>query len=439
MEFTGMRVYDLIAKKRDRLELSTEEIDWLIQSYTKGELPDYQMSAFLMAAYLNGLTVRETVTLTISMLNSGEMLDLGHLGSKVVDKHSTGGVGDTTSLVVGPMVAAAGCVVPKMSGRGLGHTGGTLDKLESIPGFKVSLSSEAFLKQVHDRGLAIISQTGTLAPADKKIYALRDATATVGSIPLIASSIMSKKLAAGAPNIVLDVKVGRGAFMKTLPEARELAHLMVNIGKHLQRKVVAVLTRMDYPLGYAIGNILEVKEAINILNQRGPADLTALCIKLGSEMLVASQPALSLLEAEKVLIEKLSNRQALHKLAEMVEAQGGDIRYVFEPERFPHADHVISVSAKVSGYISDINALVIGRIAMLLGAGRAKKGDKLDLTAGLVLHKQVGEYVREGEQLAEIHTNKSDAIFDAQTALHQAITISDHIPIKQDIVLEVIQ
>lgn len=434
-----MRTYDLIEKKRDHLELTTAEIDWLIQSYTQGAIPDYQMSAFLMAAYINGLTVHETVDLTISMLHSGTMLDLSGLAPHVVDKHSTGGVGDTTSLVVGPLVAAAGCSVPKMSGRGLGHTGGTLDKLESIPGFNINLTTDAFLKQVHDVGLAIISQTEALAPADKKLYALRDATATVGSIPLIASSIMSKKLAAGAPAIVLDVKVGQGAFMKTLAEARQLAHLMVKIGAHLERTVVAVLTRMEQPLGLAIGNILEVKEAIAVLNMKGPADLNQLCINLGSEMLRASGCVLSITEAEKKLFNVLKSGQAINKLAEMVKAQGGDVQYIFEPERFPSAEYVIHVKAERSGYISAINALALGQIAMLLGAGRSRKEDTLDLTAGLLLHKQLGEAVQVGETLVEIHTNKLETISNAKKALLKAICIRDTVTTtSQDIVLEVI-
>lgn len=403
-----MRMVDLISKKRQNIELTTAEIEWIINGYTNEEIPDYQMSSFLMAVVFNGMTKAEQLALTQAMVNSGDVVDLSAIEGIKVDKHSTGGVGDKTSLILGPLVASMGVPVAKMSGRGLGHTGGTLDKLESISGMEIEIDMERFIKQVNDIKLSIIGQTGNLAPADKYLYALRDVTGTVESIPLIASSIMSKKIAAGADAIVLDVKFGAGAFMKTLDDAKELAKAMVEIGRDAGRETVAFLTDMNQPLGFAIGNALEVKEAIETLSGKGPRDLEELVLQLASHMVVLAQKAANTEQAYAQLKEKLHNGEALQKFKEFVAAQGGDVSQIENPDLLPSASSVLPVTASQAGYVEKIDALSIGIAAMKLGAGRATKEDIIDMGVGVVLNKKVGEVVNVGDVLAYIHTNQAD-------------------------------
>ena len=408
-----MRMVDIIEKKRDGFELSKEEIDYMIQNYTNGNIPDYQMSAFTMAVFFKGMNDRESTDLALAMLHSGDQMDLSSIEGVKVDKHSTGGVGDKTSLVLAPMVASLGIKFARMGGRGVGHTGGTLDKLESIPGFNINVSDENFLKQVKKCGLAIVGQTGNLTPADKKLYALRDVTATVDSIPLIASSIMSKKLASGSNAICLDVKVGSGAFMKNEESATRLAELMVHIGKHAGRSMTAILTDMDEPLGLAVGNQLEVIEAINTLNGHGPKDLTDLCLEIGSYLVLDAKKANSLKEAKEMLINQINNGKALEKLVEMVGEQSGDINYIKNPNLWTKAEEIIPVLAPKAGYVEYINALEIGVAAMLLGGGREKITDKIDPSVGVVLNKKIDDYVKENDILAYVHSNgknKEEAI-----------------------------
>ena len=400
-----MRMVDLIEKKRDGFELSKEEIDFIIEGYTKGDIPDYQMAAFAMSVFFKGMNDIESTNLAIAMLNSGDAMDLSMIDGVKVDKHSTGGVGDKVSLVLAPMVASLGIKFAKMSGRGLGHTGGTLDKLESIPGYNIYLTYEEFVKQVNKIGLAIVGQTGNLTPADKKLYALRDVTATVNSIPLIASSIMSKKLASGSNAICLDVKVGSGAFMKDIESASKLAELMVQIGKNAGRSMTAILTDMDEPLGLAIGNQLEVIEAINTLKGNGPKDLTDICLEIGSYLVVDAKVANTFDEAKELLKAQIANGEALKKLAELAEAQGGDGSYVLNPTKFESAKEIIPVIAKEAGYITYINALEIGVSSMLLGGGRETMNDVIDPTVGIVLNKKIEDYVQPGDVLAYVHTN----------------------------------
>ena len=400
-----MRMVDLIEKKRDGFELSKEEIDFIIEGYTKGDIPDYQMAAFAMSVFFKGMNDIESTNLAIAMLNSGDVMDLSMIDGVKVDKHSTGGVGDKVSLVLAPMVASLGIKFAKMSGRGLGHTGGTLDKLESIPGYNIYLTYEEFVKQVNKIGLAIVGQTGNLTPADKKLYALRDVTATVNSIPLIASSIMSKKLASGSNAICLDVKVGSGAFMKDIESASKLAELMVQIGKNAGRSMTAILTDMDEPLGLAIGNQLEVIEAINTLKGNGPKDLTDICLEIGSYLVVDAKVANTFDEAKELLKAQIANGEALKKLAELAEAQGGDGSYVLDPTKFESAKEIIPVIAKKAGYITYINALEIGVSSMLLGGGRETMNDVIDPTVGIVLNKKIEDYVQPGDVLAYVHTN----------------------------------
>ncbi|MDF2881026.1 MAG: pdp [Clostridiaceae bacterium] len=400
-----MRMYDIIMKKRNGLELSTEEINFFIENYTKGNIPDYQASALTMAIYFKKMNRRETADLTMAMVNSGDVLDLSKIEGIKVDKHSTGGVGDTTTLVLGPMVAALGIPVAKMSGRGLGHTGGTIDKLESFKGFSVEMPEEKFIENVNNIKLAVGGQTGDLAPADKKLYALRDVTATVDNISLIASSIMSKKIAAGADCIVLDVKVGDGAFMKTPEAARELAEEMVSIGKSVGRNTIAVISDMDQPLGYAIGNALEVKEAIDTLKGKGPKDLFELCLTLGSNMVVLAKKAENIHEARKMLINIIESGKALEKLKEFVAAQGGDTSCIDDTSKLPQAKYIKQVIIEKDGYVSKIHAEKIGIIAMELGAGRATKESIVDLAVGIVLNKKRGDKVSKGDILAYVYTN----------------------------------
>ena len=401
-----MRMVDLIIKKRDGHELTDEEIKFWIDGYTNGEIPDYQSSAMNMAIVFQGMNKREIATLTDCMEHSGEIIDLSDIEGIKVDKHSTGGVGDKTSLVLGPMVAAVGGKLAKMSGRGLGHTGGTLDKLESIPGLSISKTKEEMVEQVNRIGLAIIGQTASLVPADKKLYALRDVTGTVESIPLIAASVMSKKLASGTDAILLDVTVGEGAFMKNMDSARELARIMVEIGKSLNRDTVAVLSDMSEPLGFAVGNSLEVKEAIASLRGQGPEDLMELCYTSGSIMLVQTKVCKDLEEARRRLHEVVENGEAFKKLCLMVEAQGGDVSYIHHPEKFEVSKNIIEIRSEHDGYIKEINALEIGISGMKLGAGRETLEDVIDMSAGIVLAKKVGAKVAKGDLLCTVYTNK---------------------------------
>ncbi|GKV55480.1 pyrimidine-nucleoside phosphorylase [Sporosarcina sp. NCCP-2222] len=399
---------DIIERKRNGEVLSKDEITFFVTGYTNGSIPDYQASALLMAIYFSGMNAEEQGYLTMAMVESGDQIDLSAIEGIKVDKHSTGGVGDTTTLILAPLVAACGVPVAKMSGRGLGHTGGTLDKLESIEGFHIELTEEQFVNQVNQLKLAVIGQSGNLTPADKKLYALRDVTATVESIALIASSIMSKKIAAGADAIVLDVKTGEGAFMKTLEDAEKLASAMVAIGKQVGRETMAVISDMNQPLGYAIGNALEVKEAIDTLKGEGPDDLTELCIALGSKMIMAGGKASSMEEAKTMLQKVIEDGSALTLFSKMIAAQGGNSEIVHNPELMPKADYQIEVPAPATGYITKMEADEIGVAAMLLGAGRATKEDEIDLAVGIVLNKKIGDHVEKGEALAVIHSNRTD-------------------------------
>jgi len=410
-------MYDLILKKRNGGELSTEEINFFIENYTNGSIPDYQVSSLLMAIYFQKMNKRETSDLTMAMVHSGDMLDLSAIKGIKVDKHSTGGVGDTTTLVLTPMVAALGIPVAKMSGRGLGHTGGTIDKLESFKGFSVEMPTEKFMNNVNTLKIAVGGQTGDLAPADKKLYALRDVTATVDNVSLIASSIMSKKIASGADAIVLDVKVGDGAFMKTTESAEELAREMVAIGNHIGRKTMAVISDMDQPLGFAIGNVLEVVEAINTLKGHGPTDLLELSLALGSRMVVLAGKAETVEEAEKMLRETIASGAAIEKLKEFVAAQGGDIECIDNTDIFPKAKYVVPVVSDNAGVVKKIHAENLGIVAMELGAGRATKESVIDLAVGIVLTKKRGDRVEDGEVIAYIHSNKEELIEKAKVGI----------------------
>ena len=403
-----MRMVDIITKKRDGGVLTNEEIDFFIDGYVEGKIPDYQVSALLMAIVFKGMTNDEIVHLTDRMEHSGDVMDLSSIPGKKVDKHSTGGVGDKTSLALGPMVAACGAVVAKMSGRGLGHTGGTLDKLESIPGMNVFLTEQKFMEILKKNGVAIAGQTGTLVPADKKLYALRDVTGTVESIPLIASSVMSKKLASGSDCILLDVKFGNGAFMKTREDAKKLAKIMCAIGNSLNRDTRAVLTSMEQPLGFAVGNALEVKEAIDTLHGHGPKDFQDLCYQSGAIMLEQAGIAKDEEEGLKMLHKVVKDGSAFEKFRQMVIAQGGDVSYIDHPEKFPLSKHIVEVKASKPGYIKHIVALEIGESAMRLGAGRETFDDVIDMSAGIVLQKKVGDKVAKGDVLCVVHTNKDD-------------------------------
>jgi pyrimidine-nucleoside phosphorylase len=433
-----MRMYDLILKKRNGGELTTAEINYFIDNYTGGKIPDYQVASLLMAIYFRKMNRRETADLTMAMVNSGDILDLSGIEGIKVDKHSTGGVGDTTTLVLGPMVAALGIPVAKMSGRGLGHTGGTIDKLESFEGFSVEMTKDQFINNVNKIKLAVGGQTADLAPADKKLYSLRDVTATVDNVSLIASSIMSKKIAAGANAIVLDVKVGDGAFMKTPEAALELAEEMVGIGKSVGRETVAVISDMDQPLGFAIGNALEVIEAINTLKGKGPKDLLELCLTIGSNMVVLANHAKDTEEARKMLLNTIYDGTAILKLKEFIEAQGGDAFAIENKVKFPQAKYIIPVHSKVSGVVEKIKAENLGLIAMELGAGRATKESIIDLAVGIVLAKKRGDRVEKGEILAFIHSNDEEKGRRAEEDLEKNYIISskyeDNIPLIYNIV-----
>lgn len=419
-----MRMVDIIEKKRDGQELTTAEINFFIEGYTKGEIPDYQASALAMAIYFQDMNDRERADLTRAMVESGDTIDLSAIDGVKVDKHSTGGVGDTTTLVLAPLVASLGVPVAKMSGRGLGHTGGTIDKLESIAGFHVELTREQFIDLVNRDKVAVIGQSGNLTPADKKLYALRDVTGTVNSIPLIASSIMSKKIAAGADAIVLDVKTGDGAFMKTQEDAEELAHAMVRIGNHVGRKTIAIISDMSQPLGFAIGNALEVKEAIETLQGKGPKDLTELVLTLGSQMVILAGKAKTSEEAKEMLLDAIHSGKALAKFKEFLANQGGDASIVDDLTKLPQAKYKIELPAKQSGYISRMVADEIGVASMILGAGRATKEDVIDLAVGLVLHKKVGDKVEEGESILTIYSNREN-VEDVKQKLYDNIFIAD--------------
>lgn len=417
-----MRMIDIIEKKRDGKSLTKEEIEFFVNGYTHGKVPDYQASSLAMAIFFQDMNDEERAALTMSMVNSGEKIDLSDINGIKVDKHSTGGVGDTTTLVLAPLVAAVGVPVAKMSGRGLGHTGGTIDKLESVKGFNVEISEKDFIKLVNDNQVAVIGLSGNLTPADKKLYALRDVTGTVNSIPLIASSIMSKKIAAGADAIVLDVKTGSGAFMKTLDDAEALAHAMVRIGNNVGRNTMAIISDMSQPLGNAIGNALELKEAIATLKGNGPKDLTELVLTLGSQMVVLAEQATSLDEARQMLIDAIKSGKALNKFKTFLSNQGGDDSIVDSPEKLPSAKYQVEFKAKKDGYITEIIANEIGIASMMLGAGRQTKEDVIDLGVGIVLNKKVGEHVEKGENILTIHTNTKE-IDDILYKLDNSITI----------------
>lgn len=417
-----MRMIDIIDKKRDGKSLTREEIEFFVNGYTRGEVPDYQASSLAMAIFFQDMNDEERAALTMSMVNSGERIDLSDINGIKVDKHSTGGVGDTTTLVLAPLVAAVGVPVAKMSGRGLGHTGGTIDKLESVKGFNVEISEKDFIKLVNDNQVAVIGQSGNLTPADKKLYALRDVTGTVNSIPLIASSIMSKKIAAGADAIVLDVKTGSGAFMKTLDDAEALAHAMVRIGNNVGRNTMAIISDMSQPLGNAVGNSLELKEAIATLKGNGPKDLTELVLTLGSQMVVLAEQAESLDEARQMLVDAIKTGKALNKFKTFLSNQGGDDSIVDSPEKLPSAKYQVEFKAKKDGFITEIIANEIGVASMMLGAGRQTKEDVIDLGVGIVLNKKVGEHVEKGENILTIHTN-TKKIDDILNKLDNSITI----------------
>ncbi|HHV73246.1 MAG TPA: pyrimidine-nucleoside phosphorylase [Thermoanaerobacterium sp.] len=419
-----MRMYDLIMKKRDGGTFTKDEIDFIISSYTKDYIPDYQMSALLMAIYFNGMTNEETANMTMAMAHSGDVLDLSEIKGIKVDKHSTGGVADTTTLVLAPLVAACGAPVAKMSGRGLGHTGGTIDKLESIPGMRVELSEQEFIDNVNKYGIAVVGQSSNLTPADKKLYALRDVTATVDSIPLIASSIMSKKIASGADGIVLDVKVGRGAFMKDIESAKKLANLMVEIGNSVGRKTVAHVTNMDEPLGLAIGNSLEVVEAIDVLKGNGSKDLIDVCMVLGADMLTIAGVAKDTDEAKKMMEEALTTGKALEKFREFIKAQGGDERIVDDLSLLPQAKYVESWIADEDLYIKDLYALDLGLIAMRLGAGRSTKEDTIDLSVGIMLGGKIGDFIKKGQPIATVYANDKNKLDWAMNEIKKYILVS---------------
>lgn len=434
-----MRAFDIIAKKRDCKELSKEEIEFFIESYTKGDVTDYQASALLMAIYINGLNDEETVNLTMAMIKSGDVVDLSEINGIKVDKHSTGGVGDKTSLILVPMVAAVGVKVAKLSGRGLGHTGGTLDKLESIPNFNINVDKENFINFVNKSGLVIAGQTQNIVPADKKLYALRDVTATIDSIPLIAASIMSKKIASGTDAILLDVKYGDGAFMKTKEDAEKLAKTMVAIGKGLNRNTSAAITLNGEPLGYAIGNALELQEVIDVLSNKGPKDLRELCLRLGAQMLKLGGVEDDTAKGRKILEEVLKNEKALDKLKELVINQGGDVNVIEDKNLFTIADISYDVKSVEEGYVYELDAEKVGISSLLLGAGRETKDDAIDYGAGIVLKKKMGDYVHIGDVIATIYTSDKNKINESEEKLLSAYIIKDKKPVVDDIIYKIIE
>ncbi len=433
-----MRMYDVIKKKRDNLALTDEEIRFFIEGYVKGEIPDYQASALLMAIYFNGMNEQEITSLTFAVRDSGEILDFSNVNGLRVDKHSTGGVGDKTSLVVAPIVASLGVKVAKMSGRGLGHTGGTIDKLESITGFKTNLPIEEFVDIVNKTGIAIVGQNADLAPADKKLYALRDVTATVDSLPLIVSSIMGKKLAADDDCIVLDVKTGSGSFMKTVEDSEKLARLMVKIGVSAGKKMLALITDMDIPLGYAIGNALEVKEAIATLLGKGPEDFTQVCIELATNMLYLAERG-SEEDCRKMVIDSINSGKALNTLREMVKAQGGDVNLIDNPQNFKTAKYQKQVLAPVEGYITKVDCEGYGFASLLLGAGRNTKEDEIDYSAGIMLKAKTGDYVKKGDLLATLYTDNQALFAKAEEKLIESTIIGATAPEKRPLILSKIK
>ena len=433
-----MRIYDIIQKKRDKQHLTNDEIIFAVEGFTNGKIPDYQMSSLLMAIFLNGMARDELAALTMAMTQSGDSVDLSMFGSLTADKHSTGGVGDKTTLIVAPIVASLGGKVAKMSGRGLGHTGGTVDKLESIAGYKTTLTRESFIRQVRDIGVAVIGQSGHIAPADKKIYALRDVTATVDSIPLIASSIMSKKLAAGSKNIVLDVKTGSGAFMKTLEEARQLAETMVEIGRSCQRSMTAVITNMDIPLGSAVGNALEVREAVDVLSGHGGADLVSVCSELAARMLCLSR-GWEYAHSADAVNDALSNGTALDTFKKWITAQGGTADFINDPALLPQSSVQYKYKSKTDGYINHMNAESIGKAASALGAGRERAGDTIDHAAGIIFLKKTGDAVSAGDTIAVLHTSDENRITAAADYLDTAVIVSDTRSAAQPLIYEVIE
>lgn len=431
-------MYDIIEKKKLGQELTTEEIDMVIQGYTRGEIPDYQISALLMAIYFNGMNTRERFDLTMSMCNSGDILDLSSIEGVKIDKHSTGGVGDKVTLVLGPIIASIGVPVAKMSGRGLGHTGGTIDKLEAFPGFNGALADEDFINQVNDIKIAVTGQSKNLAPADKKLYALRDVTATVDEISLITGSIMSKKLAAGTDAIVLDVTVGDGAFMKTKENALKLAHSMVDIGKYANKKIAAILTNMDEPLGYAVGNNLEVLEAIEALNGNGPQDLMDVVFELGSQMIVFSGIETDKVKAKKLMADAIESKAAFNKFVEFIGRQGGDSSYATDTSKFKSASILHEVKAEEAGYVHALKAEAFGLASMSLGGGRETFDDVIDMSVGIILNKKVGDYVEKGEVICTLHANDADKVKNAEELVRKATIIKaekcEHLPVIIDIV-----
>ena len=420
-----MNFLDIIQKKKENKALSEEEIKFFIENYVKGEIPDYQVSAFLMAVYFNKLNLDETYYLTKAMIDSGDRVDLSEVPGSKVDKHSTGGVGDTVTLVLGPLLASVGLVFAKMSGRGLGHTGGTLDKLESIPGFNINIGGKEFVEILKKSNIAVIGQTENIVPADKLLYALRDATATVDNVSLIASSILSKKIALGTDGLVLDVKVGSGAFMKDVPSAVELSELMVNLGKKFGRNTKAIITSMNEPLGDAIGNSLEVIEAINILKGKKSGHLKEIALRIGSKLMIMEGLAKTEDEARKVLEGKISDGSAIEKFKEMVELQGGDSSYIDNTDKFKKSSIIKDITSEETGFVKSIEAIEIGIASRDLGAGRHKKGDVLDLSAGIYLHKKVGDFVEKGEKIATIYTEKENEVADAIDRIKAAYAFSD--------------
>lgn len=434
-----MRIIDIIEKKREEQELAKEEIEFFIEEYTNGNIKDYQAAALVMAIFLNGMTDQETTNLTLAMARSGEILDLSLLGETIVDKHSTGGVGDKVSLILLPLVSSLGVTVAKMSGRGLGFTGGTVDKLESIPGYQTAIEMKQFIKNVEKIGISMISQTLNLAPADKKLYALRDSISCVDSIPLIASSIMSKKIASGAQKIVLDVTVGKGAFMKHIEDARKLSNTMIQIGKLANRETLCILTNMNQPLGFAIGNSLEVVEAVKFLKGDMPEDLKQVVFELGAYMIQLAGKGEHLEENKKRLLENIENGKAYSKFVELVGNQGGDITYIENLSRLPKASYIEPIYSEQDGYIQEMDSKEVGKLANILGAGREKKEDMIDSAVGIVLVKKVADKVKKDEILAYIHANNEEKLKEAKIKLKKIIKISQDIVIKEKTILEIIQ
>ncbi|MCI8637002.1 MAG: pyrimidine-nucleoside phosphorylase [Clostridia bacterium] len=434
-----MRIIDIIEKKRDKQELTKQEIEYFVTEYTKGNVKDYQASALVMAIFLNGMTDQETTNLTIAMAHSGETLDLSTLNETIVDKHSTGGVGDKVSLILLPLVSSMGVPVAKMSGRGLGFTGGTVDKLEAIPGYKTGIEMEQFIQNVKQIGISMISQTLNLAPADKKLYALRDSISCVESIPLIASSIMSKKIASGAQKIVLDVTVGKGAFMKDIDQARKLSKTMIEIGKLAKRETVCILTNMNEPLGYSIGNSLEVIEAVNFLKGDMPDDLKEVVLELGAYMLKLADKGENLENNKKRLLENIENNKAYEKFIELIENQGGDSSFIENFEKLPKAKYIEPIYSKNTGNIQEINSKEVGKLAGVLGAGREKKEDNIDHSVGIILAKKVADKVIKGDILAYIHANNEIKLKEAKIKLQEIIKISEQAVTKEQTILEIIK